>query len=166
MLKIVQSSDNKKLRCRHSPPGPGGRRCKLCPGGIYGCYGRDARINFIEGSFDWKLKVVIHFLRVKSDWRAASLPPHSIYFFPRGTSYRRGRRINFKGGSFDWKSRVLVPFLRVKSDQRATGPPSPFSPNTSDKKFEVAILLKIVQRSYNKNSFTYGHFVKNSSKVR
>jgi hypothetical protein len=40
----------------------------------------ETRINFIEGSFDLKLKVVIHFLRVKSDWRAASLPPNCIFF--------------------------------------------------------------------------------------
>jgi hypothetical protein len=92
--------------------------------------------------------------------------PHTPFiFFPRGTSYRRGRRINFKEGTFNWKSRVLVPFLRSKSDQRATNPPIPFSPNTSDEKLEVAILLKIVQRSYDKNSFMYGHFVKNSSKI-
>jgi hypothetical protein len=80
LLKIVQSSDNKKTLVSTQPPRD--RRCKLCLGGIYGCYGRDACIKFIEGSFDWKLKVLIHFLRVKSDVRAASLPLHSIYFFP------------------------------------------------------------------------------------
>jgi hypothetical protein len=80
--------------------------------------------------------------------------PSIFYFFLRGSLYRKGRCRNFKGGLFDWKSRVLVPFLRVKSDWRATSPPPPqsFPPNTSDKNFEVAILLKIVRRSYNKNS--------------
>jgi len=46
-----------------------------------------------------------------------------------------------------------VPFLRVKSDRKATTlPHALFPPNTSDKNFEVAILLKIVQRSFNENS--------------
>ena len=43
---------------------------------------------------------------------------------------------------------------RVKIDQRTASPPplhALFASNTSDKNFELAILLKIVQRSYNKN---------------
>jgi len=46
-----------------------------------------------------------------------------------------------------------VPFLRVKSDRKATTlPHALFPPNTPDKNFEVAILLKIVKRSFNENS--------------
>ena len=86
-------------------PGPGSRRCKLCPGGIYGSYGGDARINIKEGSFDWKLKVLVHFLSVKRYWRATS----SLHL-------------------------------------------NPIFPNASNKNFKMAILLKIVQRSYSKNS--------------
>ena len=43
---------------------------------MYGSYERDARINFIEGSFDWKLKVLVHFLRVK---RVKLAPPHALF---------------------------------------------------------------------------------------
>jgi hypothetical protein len=32
---------------------------------MYGSYEGDARINFIQGSFDWKLKVLVYVLRVK-----------------------------------------------------------------------------------------------------
>ena len=69
--------------------------CKLCSGGIYGSYRRDARINFGEGIygfygrkacmnfredlFDWKLKVLVQFFRVKRDWRANSPPTHPIF---------------------------------------------------------------------------------------
>ena len=38
---------------------------KLCTEGIYGSYGSDARIDFREDSFDLKLKVLVHFLRLK-----------------------------------------------------------------------------------------------------
>jgi hypothetical protein len=49
--------------------------------------------------------------------------------------------------------KVLVQLLRVKRDWRATSPPpSPFSPNASDKNFEIGIKLKIIQKSDNKNS--------------
>jgi hypothetical protein len=41
----------------------------------------NARINFKEGSFDWKLKVLVHFLRVKRDWMEPSpLPPFHALF--------------------------------------------------------------------------------------
>jgi hypothetical protein len=56
----------------------------LCPGGIYSSYGRDACINFREGSFDWKLKVLVHFSRVKSNCRAGNLLPH-VLFFPHAS---------------------------------------------------------------------------------
>ena len=49
-----------KLRCYTTPRAPS-RRCKLYPWGIYGSYERDARKNFQEGSFDWKLKVLVNF---------------------------------------------------------------------------------------------------------
>jgi hypothetical protein len=44
--------------------------------------------------------------------------------------------------------------LRVKRDWRATSPPphASFFPSASDKNFEIAIKLKIVQKSDNKNS--------------
>ena len=72
LLKIVQKSDNKNS-CVDTPPPQGrGRRCKYCSGGIYGSYGRYARINFREGSFEWKLKDVVHFLHVKKYQRATS----------------------------------------------------------------------------------------------
>ena len=83
-----------------------GRRCKLSPRGIYGFYGRNTRIRFREGSFDWKLKVLVHFLSVKRYWMVTSFP--------------------------------LLPNL--------------FFPNASNRNFEIAIMLKIAQKSDNKNS--------------
>ena len=65
-------------------------------------------------------------------------------------SYGRNARTNFKRSSFDWKLKVVVHFSRVKCDQRAVKPPLPdalFLSNASDKNFEIAILLKIFQRS-------------------
>ena len=47
--------------------------------------------------------------------------------------------------------KVFVHFLRVKKDWRATSPPLQ-ALNTSDKNFEIDILLKIVQIFDNKNS--------------
>ena len=41
---------------------------------------KDARTNFREGSFDWKLKVVVGFFRVKRDRRATRPPPHRALF--------------------------------------------------------------------------------------
>jgi hypothetical protein len=78
-LKIVQRSDKKNSHVNTIPPPQGwGRRCKYCSRGIYGSYGRHACINLREGSFEWKLKVVVHFLRVKKEQRATSPshPPH------------------------------------------------------------------------------------------
>ena len=46
--------------------------------------GRDARKNFRDGSFDWKLKVLVQFFRVKRDWSATSPPPRP--FFPPSPS--------------------------------------------------------------------------------
>ena len=51
-LKIVERSDYKNYGVDKTPPGPGGRRWKLCPGGIHNYYGRDSRINFRNSSFD------------------------------------------------------------------------------------------------------------------
>ena len=66
-------------------------------------------------------------------------------------SYGRNARTNFKRSSFDWKLKVVVHFSRVKCDQRAVNSPPPpdalFLPNGSDKNSEIAILLKIFQRS-------------------
>ena len=76
----------------------------MCPGGICGSYGRDARRNFREGSFDLKLKILVQFLRVSRDWMVT-------------------RHLH-----------------------------APFSPKASDKNFQIAVLLKIVQRSDNKIS--------------
>ena len=45
LLKIVQRSDKKNSGVDTTTQGPG-RRCKLFPGGMYGSYERDARINF------------------------------------------------------------------------------------------------------------------------
>ena len=54
-----------------------------------------------------------------------------------------GNRINFRGGSFDWKLKGIVPFVS-QNWRRAAIPFSEalFSPNTSDWKCEIAILLK------------------------
>ena len=46
------------------PPGPGSKRCKLCPGGKYGSYGKDTCINFREGSLNWKVRALVQFLSV------------------------------------------------------------------------------------------------------
>ena len=40
----------------------------------------------------------------------------------------------------------------LEGNQHPSPPPNPFFPNASNKNFKIAILLKIVQRSYNKNS--------------
>ena len=53
---------------------------------MYGSYERDARINFKEGSFDWKLKVRAHFLIVKRDPRAAS-PPRLLFQNPSDENF-------------------------------------------------------------------------------
>ena len=42
--------------------GSGDTPCKLWVGGIYSSYRRDACTNFRDGSFEWKLKVLVHFL--------------------------------------------------------------------------------------------------------
>ena len=44
--------------------------------------GRNTHINFREGSFDWKLKVLVHFLSITRYWRVASSPPPQTSFFP------------------------------------------------------------------------------------
>jgi len=74
LLKIVQRSYNKNFRFND-------RCCKLCPGGIYGFYGREAPIDFKEGSFDWKLKILFYFLKFKRDRRATS-PPRPLPLKP------------------------------------------------------------------------------------
>jgi hypothetical protein len=52
-----------------------------------------------EGSFDWKLKVLVHFFRVNRDWRAISPPPPSHPFLQldqiKLSSYGRGTCRNF-----------------------------------------------------------------------
>jgi len=109
LLKIVQRSD------KENSHGPSGLRAGIVIyvlGGIHGSNGRNACINFEKGSFDWKLKVLVHFLRVKRDWRAnSSLILHTL-----------------------------------------------ISSNLSDEKFEIAIFLKKVQRSYSKNSGVHKSF--------
>ena len=55
-----------------------GKGCKLYPRDIYDFYGRSSRINFGEGRFDWKLKVLVPFLRVKSHQRVTSHPNPSF----------------------------------------------------------------------------------------
>jgi hypothetical protein len=79
LLKIVQRSFNKKSSVNTTPRG---RHCKLCPGGIYGSYRWNAFINFREGSSDWKLKVLVYFLRVNRD-QGVTRPSPSMSFFPR-----------------------------------------------------------------------------------
>ena len=57
------------------------------------------------------------------------------------------------------KSEVLVPYSELKMIGGQLPPlhhelhtPCPFFPNASDKNFEIAILLKIIQKSDSKNS--------------
>jgi hypothetical protein len=64
--------------------------------------------------------------------------------------YRRDARINFREGSFGWKLKVLVHFLRARRELALLH--VIFPPNTSNKNFEIAISLKIVQRSDKKSS--------------
>jgi hypothetical protein len=78
LLKKFLRLDNKKSGVDTAPKGPGAGVLKLCPEGLFGSIKRDASINFIEGSFDWKLKVLIHFLRVKRDRRVTS---HTLRLF-------------------------------------------------------------------------------------
>ena len=58
----------KPSRTRH-------KRYNLCSGAIYDSYGRDTRISFREGSFGYKLKVLVHFKRVKEIGGQISPPP-------------------------------------------------------------------------------------------
>ena len=106
LSKIVERSDE-KLWCRHTPRGPRGRRCKLRPGGIYGSYGRDTRRNLRQGSFCWKLKVLVHFLRVKGDRRSDS-PPRPLlhpnipdFFFEKFILSKIVQRSNNKNSHVD-----------------------------------------------------------------
>ena len=62
------------------PPGPGGKYCKLCPGDVYGPYESNARINFREGSFDGKLKVLFRFLQSKEIGGQLALHPPRPFF--------------------------------------------------------------------------------------
>jgi hypothetical protein len=78
-LNIVQRSDNKNSGVQTTPQVPEGRHCKLCPGTVCGSHERDARINFTEGSFGWKLKVVVHFLRKKKI--GGQLAPPALHAF-------------------------------------------------------------------------------------
>ena len=54
-------------------------------------------------------------------------------------------------GSFDWKLEWLVTFLIVESDWKATNTPSTSTvyPNTSNQKFEIAILFNAIEYSGN-----------------
>ena len=69
-----------KFWCQQNHPGPGDRHYKLCTGGVYGFYERNTRINFREGSFDCKLKVLFHFFRVKRDRRVTVPHPPRPFF--------------------------------------------------------------------------------------
>ena len=71
-----------------------------------------------------------------------------LYFFSsRGTSYGRGGRINYGDGSVDWQLEVLVPFLELKVIGGQLAPsPTLFSPNTSNKIFEISTMFKVFQR--------------------
>ena len=51
-----------------------GKGFKICPGGIQGFYRKCCRKNFKKGSFGWKLKWLVPFLIVESDWKATSTP--------------------------------------------------------------------------------------------
>ena len=53
----------------------------LCPGVVSGSYERDARINFGEGSFEWKLKALVHFIRLKIDRKANAPPALHVFGF-------------------------------------------------------------------------------------
>ena len=98
LLKIVQRSFLKKtLGSTHTPPGPGGRLSKFCPGGIYGSYRRDTHINLREGSFDWKLKVLVRFLRIKRDQEVIS--PSPTPFFHKSIRYKFWDRHFLKNSS-------------------------------------------------------------------
>ena len=49
------------------------------PWGRYGSYRKDTRTKYREGSFDLKLKVIVYFLRVKSNRSLATPPQDSLY---------------------------------------------------------------------------------------
>jgi hypothetical protein len=49
-------------------------------------------------------------------------------------------------------SSSLFKHQKISEKTSPLAPPRPFFPNASDKNFEIAILLKIFHRSYNKNS--------------
>jgi len=67
---------------------------------------------------------------------------------------RKDTHINFREGSFDGKLKVLVSFSRSKEIRGQLIPPTSNSlfPKRVRKNFEIAIVLKIVQLSHNKNS--------------
>ena len=80
LLKIVRISGSENSWGWHNSLEPGGSRCKLYPWGILGSYERGGLINFRGGLFDWKLKVLVSFLGVKSDRRKS---PHTHLLFPK-----------------------------------------------------------------------------------
>ena len=103
-----------------------GKGHNLGPGNSQGFYGRVSRIKFGGDSNDYKLKVLVPFLRVKSYPTATGLHPpiqgHKapvFVLFSKMHFLCKDGHINFGGGSFDWKSEAIAPFLRVKSDWRA-----------------------------------------------
>ena len=62
-----------------TPQEPVNRRCKLCPEGIFGSYGRGGRMNFRVGSLDLKSKILVLFLRVKSDQMTRNLNSSPLF---------------------------------------------------------------------------------------
>ena len=61
-----------------------------------------------------------------------------------------GMLVNTSERAIFYDSESFCSLLLFKRDRRAATPPY-FSPNVSDKNFEIAILLKIVKRSDNRN---------------
>ena len=145
------------------PPNiPQGKGCKLRPGDIEGIYRRCCRKNFKKGSFDCKLRGLVPFFIVESDWRAIN-PSLTLTISPN-TSHqnfeitimlnvveRFGNYVFDDDNPPPQSSRAKVVIYIVESDRRAnTPPPTPIvSPNTFDQYFDLSISFNLFERSGN-----------------
>ena len=70
-------------------------------------YGMGCRRNFRRGSFDWKLRVLVSFLIVESDWRATSPPPTTPIISPNTSNQNFEIAILFSVVDFQIENMLL-----------------------------------------------------------
>ena len=89
VMKIVKMSHNKNSGVNTTPQSPRAGVVSYAPGVYTVLMAGATRINFKEGSFDWKFKVLAQFLRVKNDLRVTA-PPPSRPFSPNDKYFEIG----------------------------------------------------------------------------